>query len=119
MDRKSPSKIFKDYQTKLLDILPMDDEVFNALLVKNKFFSENHLLAQLHEPRATTAPKFLAIIVGHDVDKYFRTLLNVMEVFGGPVETLAQEIKEKIGLKNYKGALCSLVFHNYYVLFTA
>ena len=106
MDRKSPSQIFKDYQTKLLHILPMDDAVFNALLVKNSFFTENHLLA--HEPRATTVPNFLAIIIGHNIDKYFGTLLNVMEVFGGPVATLAQEIKEKIGIKSYQGALCRI-----------
>jgi len=103
MDRKSPSQIFKVYQVKLLRILPMDDEVFNALLIKN-FFSENYLFTQLLESGATTASSLLPII-GNHVDKYFETLLNVMEVFGGPVATLAQEIKEKIGLKSYRGVL--------------
>jgi len=109
MDRKSPSQIYKDYQVELLKTLPMNDETFNALLVKNNFFISNQRgsnFAMQSVPTDSKASYFLEFIIGHDTDRYFETLLNVMEVFGGPVATLAQEIKEKIGLKSYQGALC-------------
>ena len=94
---KSPPQIFKDYHVELQQILPMNDEIFSALLVKNN-------IAMQSVP-ADSKASFLELIIGRDVDN-FETLLNVMEVFGGPVATLAQEIKEKIGLKSYQGALC-------------
>ena len=111
MDRKSPSQLFKDYQVQLLQTLPMNDAIFKALLIQNNFFSGDQnatLNAQLTE--AKKASYFLDSIIGRDVDRYFETLLNVMEVFGDPVAALAREIKEKIGLKSCKGALyCMLM----------
>jgi len=111
MDKKSPPQIFKDYQVELQQILPMNDEVFNALLVKNNFVSgirrgSIFTLQSIPTDTYSKASYFLEFIIGRDVGRYFETLLNVMEVFGGPVATLAQEIKEKIGLKSYQGALC-------------
>ena len=106
MDRKSPSQVFKEYQVKLLQILPMDDAVFKSLLIQNNFFYGNRkatLMAQ--STRAGKASYFLNSIIEHHIEAYFETLLNVMEAFGDPTTTLAQEIKEKIGLKSCQGTL--------------
>jgi len=108
MDRRSPSQIFIDYQVELQKILPMNNEVFIALLVNNNFLNKNQrrsIFAMQSVLADSKVSYFLEFIIGRDVNN-FETLLNVMEVFGGSVAILALEIKEKIGLKSYQGALC-------------
>ena len=111
MDRKSPSQVFKDYQAQLVQTLPMDDAIFQALLFKNNFFSgDKNATLNAKPTKADKALYFLNNIIGCDADSCFETLLNVMEVFGDSVAALAQEIKEKIGLKSCQGALyCMLL----------
>jgi len=106
MDRKSPSQVFMYYRLELLKILPMDDTVFKSLLIQNKFLIGHQKATLMAQPtRAEKASYFLNNIIGHHIEVYFETLLNVMEAYGDPVTTLAQEIKEKMGLKSCQGAL--------------
>jgi len=84
----------------------MDDAVFKSLLIKNNLFSGNQKATLMAQPtRAEKASYFLNSIIEHHIEAYFEILLNVMEAFGDPTTTPAQEIKKKMGLKICQGAL--------------
>ena len=56
VDRKSPLQIFKDYQVKLLEVLPMNDPIFVAMLTKNNFFSgDQNAILNAQQTEATKA----------------------------------------------------------------
>ena len=107
-------QVFKDYQVELIQKLPMDDTIFIALLYQNNFFSGSQKATlKAQQTEADKASYFLDSIVGRDIDSYFVTLLNVMEIFGDPIVTLAREIKKRIGLNSCQGTLYSVCVHAY------
>ena len=103
-NRKSLAQVFQDYRMELFKKLPMNDSVFIQLLDQQHLFSGNQKAALIAEEiEANKASYLLDVIVGHE---HFVRLLDVMELFGDPLATLAQEIKAEVGMKNCKGTCC-------------
>ena len=105
------AETLKEYQVRLLSSLPMDDAIFVAMLDKNSFFVGNHKATmQSKETKVDKASYFLDYIIERHIDAYFVRLLNVMEVYGGDEQSLAREIKEKLGISKYAyTVLCMLL----------
>ena len=92
----------KEYQVRLLSSLPMDDPIFVAMLDKSSFFVGNHKATmQSKETKVDKASYFLDYIIERHIDAYFVRLLNVMEVYGGDEQSLAREIKGKLGISKH------------------
>ena len=73
----------------------MDDSIFVAGI--NWFFCENQKSTMESKPtQADKASYFLDNVMKIGLKMYFLKLLQAMEKYGGPVEQLAIEIKEKI-----------------------
>ena len=96
------TQVFRQYQLELVTTLPLNDANFVTLLEKNNFFyGDQKATVQAQKTEADKASHFLDSVISRCIEEYFIRLLNVMEVYGGGVESLAHNIKEKLGISKY------------------
>ena len=99
MDTK---EVFKEFNPKLVQSLPLKDTHFLAELTQQNLFYGNLKEVVMAAPtRADAATQFLYEVVERSLDvenrEPFEKLLLVMEKFGDPtLNRLAKEIKQKV-----------------------
>ena len=104
-------KVFKKFESKLVQLLPIDDVVFKCMLIVKNIFHEDELLT-INSP-SESAAKLLyfldAVIESEDFYVHLCSLLLVMEEYDGTndgMQKLAKEMKNELHMHK---SLCMLV----------
>jgi len=95
------NEVFLNFQVDLVRTLPMDDEIFQALLhTKNIFAGNQSPMLKSKPTEATKASYLLNEVIKKDIDNCFNKLTEAMEEFdgssNGPVSKLAVRIKSRL-----------------------
>ena len=100
-------KVFKKFESKLVQLLPIDDVVFKCMLIVKNIFHEDELLTINSQPTPSeSAAKLLhfldAVIESEDFYVHLSNLLLVMEEYDATndgMQNLAKEMRNELYMR--------------------